>query len=85
MPKEPKEPKVLDATITSDGCVIVQMNQKIYPHTKDILFTPQVLIDLAETYGIIMPRDNNDFPGVPVVDSDAVFAEDPNDKSGEGD
>lgn len=69
-----KDPKVNDATITEDGCIVVTMNQRIFQHTADILFTPDVLMALAEDYGVIPPKDYNDYPGVPVVDTDAVFA-----------
>lgn len=75
--KEPKEPQVKDATITEDGCVIVELNHKIFPHRdgNKVLFTPELLLQLAVDYGIIPPVESNDFPGVAVVDVDTVYAD----------
>jgi hypothetical protein len=83
MKKEEKEPKVKDAEITEDGCIVIDLGVKLYPHTTKVLFTPDVLLRLAKDYGDIPPQDSNDFPGIPVVDLDGVYDED--DEEGEGD
>jgi hypothetical protein len=68
-----KPPKVKDAEITEDGCIVIDLGVKLYPHTTKVLFTPDVLLALAKDYGDIPPQDSNDFPGIPVVDVDGVY------------
>ena len=82
MPREKerlKEPKIRDAAITEDGCLLVTFNQKVYPHTADAIFTPEALLSLVEEYGEIPPASEADFPGIPVVDEEAIFDEDDDD------
>lgn len=80
--KDEKPAKVKDAEITDDGCIVIDLGVKLYPHTTKVLFTPDVLLELAKDYGEIPPSDFNDFPGVPVVDFEAVYEDD---EEGDGD
>jgi len=73
--KRVKPPKVNDAEITEDGCLIVDMNCKVYPHTSQAVFTPELVLRLIQEYGDIPPSDYNDYPGVPIVTEESVFAE----------
>ena len=86
MPKErklTKEPKVMGAEITDDGCIIIEFNTKLYPHTAKCIFPPEVLLGLAEDYGSIPPKDDTDFPGVPIVTEEAMLEEDGEEEDGE--
>jgi hypothetical protein len=83
MPKErklTKPPEVRNAEITDDGCLIVEFNIKLYPHTAKCVFTPEVLYGLAEDFGSIPPKEETDFPGIPIVTEESMMEED-----GEGD
>lgn len=86
--KEPrlKNPKVKDATITEDGSILIEFNEKIYPHTKSAIFTPQALLALVSEYGEIPPVGTNDFDGIPMVDYEDVFDDDDSpERNGEAD
>ena len=73
--KKEKDPKVKDAVITEDGCLIATFNIRIYPHTAQVIFTPDALLALAQDYGVIPPPGDTDFPGVPIVDHDSIYEE----------
>lgn len=79
-----KLPEVRNAEITDDGCLIVEFNIKLYPHTAKCVFTPEVLYGLAEDFGSIPPKEETDFPGIPIVTEDAMM-EDGDEGGGEKD
>ncbi|MGI0149205.1 MAG: hypothetical protein ACREDF_06710 [Thermoplasmata archaeon] len=81
--KRKKLPKIVDAAITEDGCLLVELNLKVYSHTSKALFTPEAILALIEEYAEIPPKEFNDFPGVPVVDAEFIFDDDPPDKNGQ--
>ncbi len=54
----------------------MDLNYKIYPHTSKVIFTGDVLLDLAQEYAEIPEAESTDFPGIPVVTSKKVFEED---------
>lgn len=81
--KEPVEPKVLDAEILSDGAIVVDFNHKFLPKCGRAIFMPEVLYELAKRYGEIPRPDETDFPGVPVLEWDAVFPDDDDEDEGD--
>lgn len=70
-----KAPKIKDAEITEDGCLVITFNaaSKVYPHTPKAIFTPDVLLGLVEEYAEIPPAQETDYPGIPIVTEEAVF------------
>ena len=63
------------AEVTDDGSIIIEFNQSVYPHTKKAIFTAEALFSLVEDYGEIPEKEDTDFPGVPLVDHEAVYAD----------
>ncbi len=70
-----KPPRVLGAEITDDHCIIIEFNYKLYPHTSKAIFEPEALLALAQEHGEIPARTETDFPGIPVVTEESVFAD----------
>ncbi len=70
-----KQPKVTGAEITDDGCIIVEFNYKLYPHTSKAIFEPEALLALAQEHGEIPKASETDFPGIPLVTEASVFDE----------
>ena len=66
--------KVKDAEITEDGLIVLEFNESLNPtfNSKKVLFAPEVLIALAMKYGVIPPREETDFPGIPFVGGENV-------------
>jgi hypothetical protein len=75
----PKPPEVKNAEITDDGAIIVEFNMKLYPHTSRCIFTPELLYGLAEECGNIPPKEETDFPGIPIVTEEDLEPEDEED------
>lgn len=69
--------KVKDAEITEDGLIIIEFNEKLTPSfvTNKAVFAPEVLIALAIRYGEIPPREETDYPGIPLVAPDKIDLE----------
>ena len=75
--KRRKELRVVDAEITDDGCIIIEMNDKFkMGNSKKILFPPETIFALGEEYASMPPAKDTDYPGVPVVEEEDVFSDD---------
>ncbi len=78
-----KEPVVLGAEITDDGCIVIEFNKKLYPHTKKCIFAPESLYSLAEKADIPPKDEENEFPGIPLVEGEIRLAEEDDDDDGD--
>jgi hypothetical protein len=74
--------KVKDAEIGEDGCIMIEFNETLNPAfiSKKAVFAPEVLIALAIKYGVIPPREETDYPGLPFVGGENVHLEDDEDE-----
>ncbi len=71
-----KAPEVRGAEITDDGCIIIEFNKKLYPHTSKCIFAPEILWQLAQRADIPSPDEQSeDFPGLPVCEGDIEESE----------
>ncbi len=69
-----KLPKIVDATILSDGVIQIDMNVKMAPFTtKSCLLTPEALLSLVREYGAIPPAAETEIPGIPILEEEAIF------------
>lgn len=73
MTQREKVLKVTDAEITEDGSIVVTFNEKTGAVEKRAVFTPESLFALVKEYGDIPPKENTDYPGVPMVTEEAIF------------
>lgn len=69
--------KVKDAEITEDGLIVITFNEDLNPtfSTKTAVFAPESLIALAMKYGVIPPREETDYPGIPFVGPEEIHLE----------
>lgn len=72
--KRKKLPKILDAELTEDGMIVIEMNVA-FPmgNSKKIILPPETLLALGETYASMPAAADTDYPGVPVIQERDVF------------
>ena len=82
--KRKKPPSIVDAEITDDGMLVIELNQAIpLGNSKKIILPADTLMGLAEEYASMPPAADTEYPGVPVLEYWDVFSED--EEEGEGD
>jgi len=68
------EVKVKDAEVTEDGLIMIEFNESLNPAfiSKKAVFAPEVLMALVMKYGVIPPKEETDYPGLPFVGGESV-------------
>jgi hypothetical protein len=68
------EVKVKDAEVTEDGLIMIEFNESLNPAfiSKKAVFAPEVLMALAMKYGVIPPKEETDYPGLPFVGGENI-------------
>lgn len=66
--KKEKESLIVGAEITDDHFIIIEFNKKLFPHTTKCIFAPETLFSLAVEADIPPRDDENEFPGLPLVE-----------------
>lgn len=81
------EVKVKDAEVTEDGLIMIEFNESLNPAfiSKKAVFAPEVLMALAMRYGVIPPKEETDYPGLPFVGGENVDLGDEEDEDGDVD
>ena len=74
MAKE-KDPEVVQAEITDDGCIVVEFNKKLYPRISKCIFAPETLWSLAAKADIPEKDDDSEFSGIPFVEGEIEVSE----------
>ena len=67
-------PRVTDAEITEDGCVVLKFDRYVVKGKKKALIMGEALFALVQEYGEI--ETEGDFAGLPCVTEEAIFDED---------
>lgn len=87
--KRQKPIKILDAEITADGCVIVELNVALkMGNSKKLMLPPETVFALGEECASMPPAADTDYPGVPVVEETDIWEDEPDgaeeEEDGEG-
>lgn len=84
--KRKKPPLIVDAEITEDGMLVVELNVALpLGNSKKIILPADTLVGLAEEHASIPPAADTDYPGVPVLAYEDVFKDDEEPDTGEDD
>lgn len=82
--KRQKLPKIVDAELTEDGMLLIEMNIAFkMGNSKKILLPPETLLALGETYASMPPATDTDYPGIPILEETDIFDEDEDPDQGE--